>query len=172
MGSARRSPTRSIALASKQLFATLKPDLKPLNSNIYVQTQKDYKPIFAQLHVQPDEGRLDHVGARLHQGRGRHLGLQGEPRTPSYTFGTTAGNKLRELAQEIMQAQAKKSGIEVVIDNTPSRIFFPQVANEDYQLALFAWVGTGDPSGITDIYGCGGESQLEGATARRRSPAF
>jgi ABC-type transport system substrate-binding protein len=56
---------------------------------------------------------------------------------------------------EIMQAQAKSAGIEFRPDNSPSRLFFPAVSAGKYDIALFAWVGTGDPAGQVDIYGCG-----------------
>ena len=56
-------------------------------------------------------------------------------------IGTTAGNRLRELSVEIMQAQAKAAGIEFRPDNQPSRLFFPRIAEENYDIALFAWVG-------------------------------
>src|SRR5206468_10035669 len=71
----------------------------------------------------------------------------------SVRLGTTSGNKLRELAVEIMQAQAKDAGIEFKADSQPSRLFFPRVSAYKYDLALFAWVGSGDPQGQVDIYG-------------------
>jgi glutathione transport system substrate-binding protein len=80
----------------------------------------------------------------------------------SIKFGTTTGNRLRELVQEIIQAQAKSAGIEFVPDNDPSRLFFPRVADGNYQIAMFAWVGSGDPYGQTDIYGIGGGSNWKG----------
>ncbi len=80
----------------------------------------------------------------------------------SIKYGTTTGNKLRELVQEIVQAQAKSAGIQFVTDNDPSRLFFPRVSDGNYQIAMFAWVGTGDPFGQTDIYGIGGGSNWKG----------
>jgi peptide/nickel transport system substrate-binding protein len=80
----------------------------------------------------------------------------------SIKYGTTTGNKLRELVQEIVQAQAKNAGIQFVTDNDPSRLFFPRVSDGNYQLAMFAWVGTGDPFGNTAIYGIGGGSNWKG----------
>ncbi len=61
-----------------------------------------------------------------------------------------------------MQAQAKSAGIEFRPDSQPSRLFFPRLSDGNYDLALFAWVGTGDPAGQTDIYGCGGGSNWKG----------
>ena len=80
----------------------------------------------------------------------------------SVKYGTTTGNKLRELVQEIVQAQAKNAGIQFVTDNDPSRLFFPRVSDGNYQIAMFAWVGSGDPAGQTDIYGIGGGSNWKG----------
>jgi peptide/nickel transport system substrate-binding protein len=77
-------------------------------------------------------------------------------------FGTTTGNKLRELALEILQAQAKANGIELKADSQPARLFFLRVADLNYDLALFAWVTSGDPAGQVDIYGIGGGSNWKG----------
>jgi peptide/nickel transport system substrate-binding protein len=150
---------------TKQLFGTLKPDLQPLQSLTYQNTQKQYQPHFAQYTYNPTKaGQIMAKHGCTKGGDGIFVcnGIRA-----SVKYGTTAGNRLRELSQEIVQAQAKKSGIEVVIANSPSRIFFPQVSNEDYQLALFAWVGSGDPSGITDIYSCGGESNWMGYCSKK-----
>jgi peptide/nickel transport system substrate-binding protein len=153
------------AALTKQLFGGLKPDLQPLQSLTYQNTQKQYQPHFAQYTYNPTKaGQIMTKHGCTKGGDGIFVcnGIRA-----SVKYGTTAGNRLRELSQEIVQAQAKKSGIEVTIANAPSRIFFPQVSNEDYQLALFAWVGTGDPSGITDIYSCGGESNWMGYCSKK-----
>src|SRR5256885_9241621 len=42
-------------------------------------------------------------------------------------------------------AQAKDAGIQFRADNQPSSLFFPRISTNKYDLALFAWVGTGDP---------------------------
>ena len=71
-------------------------------------------------------------------------------------------------SQEIVQAQAKKSGIEFVIGQHAVADLLPAASRtSDYQLALFAWVGSGDPSGITDIYSCGGESNWMGYCSKK-----
>ena len=68
---------------------------------------------------------------------------------------------------EIAQAQAKNAGIELVPANAPSRILFPQLSDGNYQIAMFAWVGSGDPAGQVDIYGCGGESNWKGYCSKK-----
>lgn len=148
-----------------QLFKTLNPKLPVAQNLTYTPTQKQYVPHFQRYTYQPDKV------TSIMQAHGCRKGGDGiyscNGIRASVKFGTTAGNKLRELALEIMQAQAKRSGIEFVPDSQPSRLFFPRVSDENYQMALFAWVTTGDPAGQTDIYGCGGESNWKGYCSRK-----
>lgn len=64
------------------------------------------------------------------------------------TFKTTAGNKRRELTQQIIQEQAKDAGFSITIDNQEAGdLFGDQLPKGDYQLALYAQVLTSlDPS--------------------------
>ena len=48
----------------------------------------------------------------------------------SFEFATTAGNKVRELVQQVAQSQFKDIGVEVVIKNDPPRTFFGQTLKE------------------------------------------
>src|SRR5439155_807898 len=75
----------------------------------------------------------------------------------SYAFVTTAGNKLRELAFEIFQAQAKNAGIELTSALAPARIAFGPTVFEagNFHMFMYAWVGTGDPQGWNSIYNVG-----------------
>nr|MBA3384761.1 peptide ABC transporter substrate-binding protein [Actinomycetota bacterium] len=145
--------------AVQQLFRTLNPSLPVLQNNMYTSNQKEYAG-----HFQRWTRNLNRVNAlfRAHNctkgGDGIYV-CAGQ--RASVRFGTTAGNRLRELALEILQAQAKAAGIEFRPDSQPSRLFFPRLAEKNFDLALYAWVGTGDPSGWIDIYGCGGESNYK-----------
>jgi peptide/nickel transport system substrate-binding protein len=140
----------------RQLFRTLNPGLAVLQNNMYVSNQKEY-----EAHFQRYTRNLARVNA-LFRARNCTRGSDGiyvcAGQRASVRFGTTAGNRLRELALEILQAQARAAGIEFRPDSQPSRLFFPRIAEKNFDLALYAWVGTGDPSGWIDIYGCGGES--------------
>jgi len=138
----------------KQIYRTLNPSLTPLQNLTYGNSQKGkYVPHFA---------RYQHSVAKVTALMKAHKCTKGGDgiwtcggQRASVRLGTTAGNKLRELMVEIMQAQAKSAGIEFRPDNSPSRLFFPAVSAGKYDIALFAWVGTGDPAGQVDIYGCG-----------------
>jgi peptide/nickel transport system substrate-binding protein len=144
----------------RQLFRTLNPNLAVLQNNTYTNQQPQYKNNYGRYTR--NLNRVNQI-MRAHNCRkgGDGIWACGAQRA-SVRFGTTAGNRLRELAIEILQAQAKSAGFEFTPDSQPSRLFFPRVSEGDYDLALFAWVGTGDPAGQTDIYGCGGESNWKG----------
>lgn len=57
-------------------------------------------------------------------------------------FMTTAGNRTRELVQQVLQSQWARVGIEVKIINEPARVFFGKTLNERLftGLAMFAWI--------------------------------
>ena len=59
----------------------------------------------------------------------------------SLEFHTTAGNRLRELQQQVMQSQWKTVGVEIVIKNEPARTFFGEVLKKRQTggLSMYAW---------------------------------
>ncbi|MEQ8664580.1 MAG: peptide ABC transporter substrate-binding protein [Rhodospirillales bacterium] len=60
----------------------------------------------------------------------------------SLEFMTTAGNRTRELVQQVLQSQWARVGIEVRIVNEPARVFFGKTLTERLftGLAMFAWI--------------------------------
>ncbi|WP_028024124.1 peptide ABC transporter substrate-binding protein [Enterovibrio calviensis] len=54
---------------------------------------------------------------------------------------TTAGNKTRELVQQVLQSQWKQIGVKVNINNQPARVYFGETLNKRKHkgLAMFAW---------------------------------
>ena len=63
----------------------------------------------------------------------------GEPLT--LEFMTTAGNRTRELVQQVLQNQWKQIGIDVRIRNEPARVYFGETLDQRKHkaLAMFAW---------------------------------
>ncbi|MGI9500672.1 MAG: peptide ABC transporter substrate-binding protein, partial [Geminicoccaceae bacterium] len=57
---------------------------------------------------------------------------------------TTAGNRTRELVQQVLQSQWKRLGIEITIKNEPARVFFGETVNKRKftGLAMFAWISS------------------------------
>src|SRR6266487_1769706 len=146
----------------KQLFSTLNPGLPTLNNLSYVTAQKGlYVAHFAKYQISNKAKRLAKVAAIM---KAHNCTKGGDGiytcggQKASVRLGTTSGNKLRELAVEIMQAQAKDAGIEFRADNQPSDRKSTRLNSSKYDLALFAWVTSGDPAGQVDIYGIGGGS--------------
>ena len=57
---------------------------------------------------------------------------------------TTAGNRSRELVQQVLQAQWAEVGVRIAIDNEDARTFFGQTVSERRfpAMAMFAWVSS------------------------------
>ncbi len=55
---------------------------------------------------------------------------------------TTAGNRSREMVQQVLQSQWREIGVDVRIRNQPARVFFGQTVTERKYtaLAMFAWL--------------------------------
>ncbi len=55
---------------------------------------------------------------------------------------TTAGNRSRELVEQVLQSQWKAAGIDVRIRNEPARVFFGRTVTERKfaALAMYAWI--------------------------------
>ncbi len=93
--------------------------------------------------------------------------------------GTTGGNRLREIQEELIQAQMKDAGIEIVINNGEGGAYFgDQPFNEDHlacansggaegdcgiwEITQFAWVGGPWPGGQTPAYRTGSGNNTYG----------
>ena len=55
---------------------------------------------------------------------------------------TTAGSKVRELVQQVLQSQWKAVGVDVRIKNEPARVYFGQTVTQRKftGLAMYAWL--------------------------------
>lgn len=80
---------------------------------------------------------LEEAGWQL-SGRGRR-NAAGESLV--LTIGTTAGDRTRELVEQVLQSQWRQVGVEVRIQNAPARVFFGQQLNRRQygDMAMFAW---------------------------------
>jgi len=91
-------------------------------------------------HYDPEEAR------RLLSAAGWQPGSDGIRRNArgerlSLDLATTAGNRTRELLEQIMQSQWRALGVEVHLRNQPARVLFGEtVRKRAYDLALFGWV--------------------------------
>ncbi len=72
--------------------------------------------------------------------KGVRRNAEGEPLTLEIM--TTAGNRTRELVEQVLQSQWKALGIDVRIRNQPARVFFGQTVTERKfpAMAMYAWI--------------------------------
>ena len=82
---------------------------------------------------------LDEAGWTDMRGGIRH-NADGEPL--AIELMTTAGNRTRELVQQVLQSSWKQLGIEITIRNEPARVFFGETVRKRKftGLAMFAWI--------------------------------
>jgi peptide/nickel transport system substrate-binding protein len=80
---------------------------------------------------------------------GIRVNTKGERLSLSYI--TTAGDRTRELVQQVLQAQWKAVGIEARIENQPSRVLFGQTLDERLfaDMAQFGWIASPETSSRT-----------------------
>lgn len=130
-----------------------------LQQPFWMTNSEYYEPTFDQWDYDPEAARqlLEDNGCT--EGDGGIYECDGT--RLSFRFGTTGGNERRELTQQLVQADLQQVGIEITIENDEGATFFERLNTPencdgvcDYDLALFAWVGSPDPSGNANIYGC------------------
>jgi peptide/nickel transport system substrate-binding protein len=139
----------------KALFGQLNPRLRPLNNAVFVTNHPAYKQNWAKWtynRTKAENILKAHNCTKAADGIYRCGGTK-----LSFQFESTRGNKLRELSFTFFQDQAKKAGIELLNNFKPAGTFFGEdLPNANYDLALFAWVGSPDPAGSVEIWKCNG----------------
>ena len=101
-----------------------------------------YDPNLHRTPFDPDAARklLDEAGWTNEAPGTLRRNAVGEPLR--IELGTTAGNRSRELVQQVLQAAWKDVGIEVRIRNQPARVFFGETVSKRQfpGLAMYAWL--------------------------------
>ncbi len=85
---------------------------------------------------------LDEAGWTGRAPDGIRLNAQGQ--RLSFELMTTAGNRTRELVQQVLQSQWREAGIEIRIRNEPARVFFGETVTRRRftGMAMFAWLSS------------------------------
>ena len=61
--------------------------------------------------------------------------------TLSLELMTTAGNRTRELVEQVLQSQWRKIGVDVRLKNEPARVLFGQtLPHRRFDMAMYAWI--------------------------------
>ncbi len=101
-----------------------------------------YDPGLPRTPYDPDAARrlLDEAGWTNDAPGALRRNAAGEPLR--LELGTTAGNRSRELVQQVLQAAWKDVGIDVRIRNQPARVFFGETVSKRQfpGLAMYAWL--------------------------------
>jgi ABC-type transport system substrate-binding protein len=154
------------------LYTPLFGDLLPaegLGGTYWMSNQPDYEDHqadYAGPQIAEAQAKLEASGYVLGDD-----GIYEHPERGRLTLrvGTTGGNALRELQQELIQQQMLDAGIEIVIDNVPGGAYFGErpFAEEAllasstlgaegdptiWDITQFAWVGGPWPGGQTVAY--------------------
>jgi peptide/nickel transport system substrate-binding protein len=121
-----------------------------LDNRIYLNTFEQYQANGEEYHEQDleraqeilEEAGFDQGDDGIYERDGERL---------SFRISTTGGNQLREDTQQVIQDQLADAGIEITIDNLEgaavfSKIFPDPGEDKDFDIALFAWVGTPFPA--------------------------
>ncbi len=113
----------------------LKGQVDPLQSFIVPDQKPYYTPAWADYTHDPDKAK-DLVQQAKSEGA-----------STEFAFSTTAGDRLRETLQQIVQQQLKNVGIKITIKNTSADTFFGQwTVQGKYEMGEWAWLSTPDPS--------------------------
>jgi peptide/nickel transport system substrate-binding protein len=84
----------------------------------------------AGWHGQPDGSRKNADGKTL-----------------SLELATTAGNRSRELVEQVLQSQWKAIGVDIRIHNEPARVLFGEtLPHRHFDLAMYAWISAPENS--------------------------
>jgi ABC-type transport system substrate-binding protein len=141
--------------AARALYGTLNPKVGVLNSLSRLTTEPSYTP----KHFSKWNYSVSKV-AQIMQAHNCSKGGDGIYRCGgakmSFDFASTTGNALRALAFTIFQDQARNAGIELKNGFVPSGTLFDnKLPGHDFDLAMFTWNVTADPSYLTNIFSCG-----------------
>lgn len=79
------------------------------------------------------------------QSGGSRKNADGKPL--SFELTTTAGNRSRELVEQVLQSQWKAIGVDIRIHNEPARVLFGEtLPHRHFDLAMYAWMSAPENS--------------------------
>jgi peptide/nickel transport system substrate-binding protein len=138
----------------KSLFGTLNPGLVPLNNVMYVPNQgKLYRQHWNKWNYSVSKVSsimTSHGCSKGGDGFWRCNGVK-----MSFSFESTSGNQLRELAFTFMQKQAQAAGFDLVHAFKPAgTLFGTDLPNHTFDLAMFANLFSADPQGRASLFSC------------------
>ena len=128
------------------LVKPINPDAVVMNAREVFPFQKDkYEAITSKSY----DGRYDEVDIEGAKAKLAEAGVQ----TPvKVRIGYAAGNQRRQETVALIQSVCKDAGFNVV-DSSSDKFFDKDLPNGEYEIALFAWAGSGQITSGQNIYG-------------------
>lgn len=118
----------------------LQGQVNPLQSVIVPELEDYYVPAWEQYAYDPDRARQLVEEARS------------EGAATDITYSTSAGVKLNETLQQIIQQQLRDVGINIEITNSdPTSLLGQAIPNGDFEIVTFGWSTTPEPA-ISDLF--------------------
>ena len=122
---------------SRSLFA----GRQPVADSFVNPLDRGYSADDAALSPRPGAAAalLDEAGWHVAIGGGLRGNAAGQPL--SLELMTTAGNRTRELVQQVLQSQWRKIGVDVRLKNEPARVLFGEtMPHRRFDMAMYAWI--------------------------------
>ena len=144
------------------LVRQVAPDAEVLDNPFWMANSDNYQPTYDRWAHDPA------AAIALLEEQGCTRGDDGifvcDGTRLAFRITTMSGNERRELTQQLVQDDLARIGVEITIANIDGAQFGEIMRTPadcggacDYDLVLFAWVGSTDPSGNANIYGCDGD---------------
>ena len=71
----------------------------------------------------------------------------------SFELMTTAGNRTRELVEQVLQSEWRKLGIDIRIKNEPARVLFGEtLPHRNFDMAMYAWISAPEDVPRSTLY--------------------
>jgi peptide/nickel transport system substrate-binding protein len=143
------------ASAAKALYGTLNPNVKVLNSLSRLTNEPGYTAAhFNKWNYNPSKVSSLMRPHNCSKGGDGIFVCNGTK--VAFDFASTTGNALRTLAFTIFQDQAAKAGVQLRNAFVPAgTLFGSKLPARDFDLAMFTWVVSVDPTYLVNIFGCG-----------------
>jgi peptide/nickel transport system substrate-binding protein len=148
----------------REVPGEINPNLRPLQSLLFLVQSPYYRPNWRGYRYRPALARRLLEQARCRRGADGVYSCAGE--RLSLRFVTSAGNPSRARILSLVQAQLRRSGVEVVPSFAPAGTFLGTILpSGDFDAALFGFFSAPNPTGNT-IFGCGGSQNFTGYCQR------
>lgn len=129
------------------LIKPINPDTVVMNAREVFPFQENYEAVVAESY----DGRYDQVDI---EGAKAKLAEAGVETPVKVRIGYAAGNQRRQETVALIQSVCKDAGFDVV-DAASDTFFEKELGNGDYEIALFAWSGSGQITSGQNIYATG-----------------